>query len=60
MIVESGVHLIKAAGHDQQGQARIRALEGVTAHVLPSVNEVHFNCRSEIRQRKKGKDVLIF
>ena len=58
LIGESGVHLIKAAGHDQQGQARIRALEGVTAH--SSVNEVHFNCRSDIRQRKKGKDVLIF
>lgn len=37
--MESGLNLIKAAGQDQQGQAGIRALEGVTAHLFLSVNE---------------------
>lgn len=36
---ESGWNLIKAGGQHQQGQARIKALEGVTAHLFPSVNE---------------------
>lgn len=36
---ESGLNLIKGWWTDQQGQARIRALEGVTAHLFPSVNE---------------------
>lgn len=36
---ESGWNLIKAGGQHQQGQAGIKALEGVTAHLFPSVNE---------------------
>lgn len=36
---ESGLNLIKAGGQDRQGQAGIRALESVTAHLFPSVNE---------------------
>lgn len=38
--VESGLNLIKAAVQDQQGQARIKALEGVTAYLNLGVNEI--------------------
>ena len=36
---ESGLNLIKAVGQDQQRQTGIRALENVTVHLFPSVNE---------------------